>query len=87
MSTQWAPATENGHLPTRRNPCRSKGFNDCPSGGAEGIRTPDPLTASQVLCQAELQPLEEPGVYQTSVLADIPENSIRGASAHNRSRS
>ena len=24
--------------------------------GAEGIRTPDPLTASQVLCQAELQP-------------------------------
>jgi hypothetical protein len=26
-------------------------------------------------------------VYQTSVFADIPENSIRGASAHNRSRS
>ena len=26
--------------------------------GAEGIRTPDPLTASQVLCQAELQPQE-----------------------------
>jgi hypothetical protein len=26
-------------------------------------------------------------LYQTSVLADIPENSILGASAHNRSRS
>jgi hypothetical protein len=26
-------------------------------------------------------------VYQTSVLADIPENSILGASAHNLSRS
>jgi hypothetical protein len=26
-------------------------------------------------------------VYQTSVLADTSENSIRGASAHNRSRS
>ena len=72
---------------TRRNPCRSKGFNGCLSGGAEGIRTPDPLTASQVLCQAELQPPEDAGVYQTSVLADTSENSIRGASAHNRSRS
>ena len=29
----------------RRNPCRSKGFSGCLSGGAEGIRTPDPLTA------------------------------------------
>ncbi len=30
----------------RQNPCRSKGFNVYLSGGAEGIRTPDPLTAS-----------------------------------------
>ena len=35
-----------------------------------------------MLCQAELQPLEELGVYQTSVFADIPENSSLGASAH-----
>ena len=37
-----------GSLPprTRRNPCRNKGFNVYLSGGAEGIRTPDPLTAS-----------------------------------------
>ena len=36
-----------GSLPprTRRNPCRNKGFNVYLSGGAEGIRTPDPLTA------------------------------------------
>ena len=32
--------------------------------GAEGIRTPDPLHAMQVLCRAELQP-HEPVLYQT----------------------
>ena len=29
-----------------------------------------------MLCQAELQPQEDAGVYQTSVLADTSENSI-----------
>ncbi len=52
----------------RQKPLHSKGF----CGGAEGIRTLDPLTASQVLCQAELQPqLVEP-VTHTGFTPIIP---------------
>ena len=56
-------------------------------GGAEGIRTPDPLTASQVLCRTELQPLAGSKLYQGPVAGDFSETSTRGASAHSRSRS
>jgi hypothetical protein len=55
--------------------------------GAEGIRTPDPLTASQVLCQAELQPRSEAKVYQESTSEVIGVKAICGASAQRRSRS
>jgi hypothetical protein len=58
------PENGNGQV-VRRGPNATKPqlllrFLSFSLRGAEGIRTPDPLTASQVLCQAELQPLAEP---------------------------